>query len=157
GQSRMAPSRRCVRFCLTCAALQLVMVPICGRAGAADPQDTGAAPATVLPPVQVGAARDPVEKSYRRIVRGMDLFEQRHGLAPKASLRFKLLPRHRDANMQGITLAIAGDSVTIPVTIAADNTFVLERSQRALDENAVVMTNRKARSMTWRADIRTPG
>jgi hypothetical protein len=110
-----------------------------------------------LPPVQVGAHRDPVEKSYRKIVRGMDLFEQRRNLAPGAPLRFKLLPRTRDANMQGITLSIVGDSVTIPVAVAPDNTFTLERSQKALAENAVVMTNRKTRSMTWRADIRTPG
>lgn len=143
---------------LTSAALRLAIVLACGTAGAADPQGrTGAAATPVLPPVQVGAHRDPVEKSYRKIVRGMDLFEQRRNLAPGAPLRFKLLPRTRDANMQGITLSIVGDSVTIPVAVAPDNTFTLERSQKALAENAVVMTNRKTRSMTWRADIRTPG
>jgi hypothetical protein len=41
--------------------------------------------------------------------------------------------------------------------VAADNTFALERSRQALDEDAVVIPNRKARSMTWRTDIRTPG
>jgi hypothetical protein len=33
----------------------------------------------------------------------------------------------------------------------------MERSQRALAEDAVVMPNRKALSMSWRADIRTKG
>jgi hypothetical protein len=112
---------------------------------------------TSLPPVEVSALRDPVEKSYRKIVRGMDLFERRHSLAPAASLRFKLLPRNRDTNMQNISLAIVGDRVAIPVRIDADNTFALERSQQALRENAIVTPNRKARSMTWRTDIRTPG
>ena len=143
---------------LTRTALQLAFMLACGTAVAADPPGkAGAAAATVLPPVQVAAPRDPVEKSYRKIVRGMDLFEQRRSLAPSAPLRFKLLPRSRDANMQGITVSIVGDSVTIPVPVAPDNTFTLGRSQKALAEDAQVMTNRKVRSMTWRADIRTPG
>ena len=152
GQSRMKASR------LTSAALQLAIMLACGTVGAANsPGKTAAPPATVLPPVQVGAPRDPVEKSYRKIVRGMDLFEQRRSLAPNALLRFKVLPRIRDTNMQGIELSIVGDSVTIPVSVAPDNTFSMERSRKALDEDALVMTNRKARSMTWRAEIRTPG
>ncbi len=110
-----------------------------------------------LPPVEVTALRDPVEKSYRRIVQGMDVFEQRRSLAPNASLRFKLLPRNRQTNMQGIALTIVGETVNVPVPIAADNTFALERSAQALKEDALVTPNRQARSMTWRADIRTPG
>lgn len=112
---------------------------------------------TALPPVQVTAMRNPVEKSYRRIVRGMDIFEQKHNLAPNAALRFKLLPRTRETNMQGIALTVAGDRVSIPVRVDADNMFTLERSQAAIEEDALVVPNRQARSMTWRADIRTPG
>jgi hypothetical protein len=59
--------------------------------------------------------------------------------------------------MDGIVLKIVGNSVTIPVPVAADHTFALERHQKALDEDASVMPNRKALSMTWRAEIRTPG
>jgi hypothetical protein len=78
-------------------------------------------------------------------------------MAPNASLRYKLLPRQRDTNMDGIEVNIAGDTVTIPVPVAADHTFTLERHQKALDEDASVLPNRKARSMTWRTEIRTPG
>jgi hypothetical protein len=113
--------------------------------------------ATVLPPVEVRALRDPVEKSYRKIVRGMDVFEQRHDLAPEASLRFKLLPRTRQTNMEGIALTIAGESVSIAVKVAPDNTFALERFPQALREDAAVTPNRTAGSMTWRTEIRTPG
>jgi hypothetical protein len=138
--------------------MQLAIVLTSGNVCAADPQGQTRAPAAAaLPPVEVSALRDPVEKSYRKIVRGMDLFEQRRSLAPNAALRFKLLPRSRNANMEGIELNIVSENVTIPVPIAADNTFALERSRRALDEDAVVMPDRKARSMTWRTDIRTPG
>ena len=143
---------------LASAATQLAIMLTCGTVCAADPQaETGAAATAVLPTVEARALRDPVEKSYRKIVKGMDLFERRHSLAPNASLRFKLLPRSRDTDMRGIALSIVGETVTIPVAVAADNTFTLERSKRALDEDAVVAPNRRARSMTWRTDIRTPG
>jgi hypothetical protein len=111
-----------------------------------------------LPQVTITAApRDSVEKSYRKMIRGMDLFERLHGMAPNASLRFKLLPRRRDTNMNGIVLEVVGDSVEIPVPVARDYTFTLERNQQASAENAVVTPNRKSRSMTWRTEIRTPG
>lgn len=115
--------------------------------------------APVLPSVTVTAKanRDPVEKSYRRIIRGMDLFEAEHALAPAAPLRFKLLARKRDTDMQQIEMNVLGASVDLQVAIAPDNTFTLERNQRALQEDAQVVPDRKVRSMTWRTDIRTPG
>jgi hypothetical protein len=108
--------------------------------------------------VTVTALRDPVDKSYRRMVASMELFEEkRRYLAPAATLRFKLLPRKRDTNMEHIDLRIVGDSFVTPVALAPDQTFVLERQERALKENASVRPNRKAGTMTWRAEIRTPG
>jgi len=113
---------------------------------------------TVLPSVTSTATRDPVEKSYRKIIKGMDVFEaQKRVLAPNATLRFKLLPRQPGTDMNGITVEIVGNTVAVPVFVARDRTFTLERNQKALDENALVMPNRKASSMTWRAEIRTPG
>jgi hypothetical protein len=127
----------------------------CGFARPAQTQDRSG---PVLAPVQVTAQRDPVEKSYRKIVRGMDLFEQRRAsMAPNAALRFKLVPRNRETSMQGVALSIVGETVDMPVPLAADNTFTIERSGRALQEDAVVTPNRKQHSMSWRADVRTPG
>jgi hypothetical protein len=146
-----------MKLSLTVAVMQLAFMLNSGNACAADRvEKIAASPAAALPPVEVRELRDPVEKSYRKIVRGMDLFEQRHNLAPNASLRFKLVPRNRETNMQGVALSITGETVMIPVPLAADNTFALERSQRALDEDAVVVPNRRALSLSWRADIRTP-
>jgi hypothetical protein len=121
------------------------------------PWSACAAATAALPAIEVSALRNPVEKSYRRIVRGMDLFDERRNLAPNASLRFKLLPRHRGTSMQGVALTIAGETVEIPVPLAPDNTFALERSAQALKEDAVVTPNRQSQSLSWRADIRTPG
>jgi len=115
------------------------------------------APAWADETVEIRALRDPVDKSYRKMVQGMELFDELHAMAPNASLRYKLLPRKRDTNMDAIALQIVGERFKAPVAVAADHTFTLARLQTALDEDAIVRSERKAQSMTWRAEIRTPG
>ena len=104
-----------------------------------------------------GVSRDPVEKSYRKMVQGMDLFERLRAQAPDAPLRFKLLPRKPGTDMDHILLEVVGSTFAYEVPVADDRTFVLQRDRKALEENAVVSPNRKRMSMTWRTDIRTPG
>ena len=116
-------------------------------------QAAHAQPATV----RVQSTRDPVDKSYRKMIKGMERFERAHALAPTAPLRFQLLPRLPSVDMTGITLRIAGDTVSVPVPVAPDNSFVLPRVDAALREDAAVVANRKTTSMTWRAQIITPG
>ena len=133
-------------------ALAAMLVMCCAALHAQDK------PRGALPPVTITAhPSDPVVKSYRQMVRGMDYFEAMHALAPQAPLRFKLLPRRRETDMDRIDLAISGPGFDIPVPIAPDHTFTLPRNQQALDEDAVVTPNRKKQSMTWRTEIRTPG
>ena len=112
-----------------------------------------------LSPVTVTAAanRDPAEKSYRSIVKGLDVFDQQRSLSPSGELRFKLLPRKRDTDMTNIEIEVIGTATAFAVPVAADQTFALPRNSAALSENAQVVPNRKAQTMTWRADIRTPG
>lgn len=107
--------------------------------------------------VSVSALRNPVDKPYRRMLAGMELFEERRQLAPQAGLRFKLLPRNRATRMEQLELEIVGDSFALPVALAPDRTFELEREPRALKENASVRPNRRAGTLTWRAEVRTPG
>jgi hypothetical protein len=107
--------------------------------------------------VTVPYTRDPVDKSYRKMIRGMERFEREHALAPQASLRFRVLPRSNTVKMTGITLRVVGDNISIPVPVADDNSFVLPRNEQALREDAAVVANRKTTSMTWRAAIVTPG
>ena len=137
----------CLRTVLLCLAALLVSAWHMA-AKAAEPG---------LAPVTVTATRDPVEKSYRKMLQGMEVFERLHALAPQARLRYKLLPRQPGTPLDGMVLKVVGDSVTLNVPVAADHTFTLERNQRAMDEDAQVIPNRKTRSMTWRTDIRTPG
>jgi hypothetical protein len=107
--------------------------------------------------ITVTSTRDPVDKSYRKMMRGMERFEREHALAPQATLRFRLLPRSPNVNMQGITLKVVGDHISVPVPVLDDNSFVLPRNEQALREDAAVIANRKTTSMTWRAVVMTPG
>lgn len=128
----------------------IVLLASCGGALAQESSRPGDA-------VTVTALRNPVDKSYRRMIAGMELFQRRHALAPAAALRFKLLPRNRATNMEHIELQVVGDSFVEPVDVAPDHTFTLQRYPAALKEDASVRPNRKAGTMTWRAEIRTPG
>jgi hypothetical protein len=116
-----------------------------------------ALPALAAETVEVKTLRSPVDKSYRKMVKGMDVFAAKHAMAPQAALRYKLLPRKPGSGMDDITLQVAGDEFRMPVALAADHTFTLARYDQALKENAIVTLNRRASTMTWRADIRTPG
>jgi hypothetical protein len=134
-------------------ALSIALAAACAASHA---QDT---PRQSLPQVAVtGISRDPVEKSFRKMVQGMDHFDNaRAALAPQASLRFKLLPRKPGTDMDDVRLDVVGATFSYRVPIAPDHTFVLQRDPRAVQEDAVVSPNRKRLSMTWRAEIRTPG
>jgi hypothetical protein len=107
--------------------------------------------------VHVPYVRDPVDKSYRRMGTGMQRFERERALAPAATLRFRLLPRLPKARMEGITLRVAGDSLSLPITLDSDLSFVLPHSEAALRQDAAVVANRRSDSMTWRAWVQTPG
>jgi hypothetical protein len=115
------------------------------------------APCALAQTVIVKSTRDPVDKSYRKMVKGMERFEREHALAPQAALRFRLLPRLPNADMTGITLRIAGDTASEPLPIASDNSFALVRNEQLLREDAAVLANRRTASMTWRASIVSPG
>ena len=110
--------------------------------------------------VVVSALRNPVKKSYSKMLEGAAHFKEHQHLAPTATLRFKLLPRKPETKMEGIRLQVADDSRAVPLKVAPDQTFTLEHDgnlRPPLKESAQVMPNRRAGTMTWRADVRTPG
>ena len=111
------------------------------------------------PPAQVTvtATRDPVDKSYRKMLAGMDRFERDRALAPNATLRFELLPRLPTTRLDGITLRVVGDTMALPVAVAPDHTFTLERDGEALRQDAALVASSKTSTLTWRAQVRSPG
>ncbi len=117
-----------------------------------------AAAAQAVPSVAVTSTRDPVDKSYRRMIRGMDRFAREAPvLAPGAALRFRLLPRLPGTRMEDIEMKVVGDTLGLPVPVDADNTFIVARDERAWREDAALVANRRTASMTWRAEVRSPG
>lgn len=104
--------------------------------------------------IQVTAVRHPVDKSYRKMLKGMDLFEEMHALAPEAALRFRLYPRKRGTDIKIGALHVVSEEVDMTIPVATDNTFTLRHD---LPQDARVRSERRADTMTWRADIRTPG
>lgn len=133
--------------------LHIALVAACTASGAQERPKQAPQQITIT-----GTSRQAVEKSYRKMVQGMDYFERaRAAIAPAASLRFKLLPRKPGTDMDRIVLEVIGSSFDYAVPIAPDHTFVLERDVKAMEEDAVVSPNRKRLSMTWRTEIRTPG
>lgn len=134
----------------------LIFASLTAACSTASAQDKPA-PALSAVTVAAKANRDPVEKSYRKMVRGMDFFDAQRSVSPNGTLRFRLLPRRPDTDMKSIEMEVIGSTVAFAVAVAPDATFTLARNPRAFDENAQVVPNRKAQSMTWRSDIRTPG
>lgn len=59
--------------------------------------------------------------------------------------------------MNSIEIEVLGSTVDFSVPVALDHTFTLQRNKQAWEEDAQVTPNRKAQSMTWRTEIRTPG
>lgn len=136
-----------------CQVVAIALVAACTALGAQEQPRQVPQQITIT-----GTSRQPVEKSYRKMIQGMDYFERaRAAIAPDASLRYKLLPRKPGTDMDRIVLEVIGSTFDYAVRIAPDHTFVLERDVNAMKENAVVSTNRKRLSMTWRTEIRTPG
>jgi hypothetical protein len=132
------------------AAATAILMASCGLAQAQS------APAPIQT-VRVPFVRDPVDKSYRKMVKGMDRFARERALAPAATLRFRLLPRLPNSRLDGVSLRVLGDNVSVPVTIDPDFSFVLPRNAQALAEDAAVIANRRSDSMTWRAWVQSPG
>jgi hypothetical protein len=110
--------------------------------------------------VEVKGVRDPQMQAYRSAWAGLDAFDKYRHLAPQAGpLQFRIRPRDDNQNgtIKGITLAIVGNGDPLPVAIAADGLFRIERNQRAYDDKADLIFNHKRHLFTAYAEIRTPG
>lgn len=116
------------------------------------------AAAQALPQVEVPSTRAPVDKSYRRMLQGMERFARDQAvLAPQATLRFRLWPRQPGMALDGVRLRVAGDTRSMALPLAPDHSFTLPRDEGLWREDAAVLANRKTLSMTWRAEVRSRG
>jgi hypothetical protein len=90
------------------------------------------------------------------MIAGMDRFDRDHALAPRATLRFQLLPRLPTTRLDDITRRVVGDTAALPVAVAPDHTFTLPRDAGALKEDAALLASSKTATLTWRAQVRSP-
>ena len=123
------------------------------------PASAGPVPAE-QEPVHVSGMRNPELKTYRVMAAGLDAFDDHRALAPAAKMvRFKLTRRAGAplTDMENLALRISGDTVSIPVPVTADGIFVLPRSEKAEDEDADLVLNKKKGGYRWRPDVRSDG
>ncbi|WP_219117481.1 hypothetical protein [Janthinobacterium sp. UMAB-56] len=107
--------------------------------------------------VDVQGTRDPDLRPYRTMLKGLDAYADHRRLAPDAPLRFMLIPATPQARLDGVTLHLSADNLSIPVPLSADGGFTLTRDKTAYDANADLVSNKKRDTLRWRADIHTPG
>ncbi|PJJ21821.1 hypothetical protein CLU90_5118 [Janthinobacterium sp. 67] len=107
--------------------------------------------------VDVQGTRDPDLRPYRTMLKGLDAYADHQHLAPDAPLRFMLIPATPKARLDGVTLHLSADNLSIPIPLAADGGFILTRDKTAYDANADLVSNKKRATLRWRADIHTPG
>ena len=105
--------------------------------------------------VNVKGMRDPDWKPYSAMLKGVKRFEEKHGLAPGAELRFILEPRRADVDMHAIALRLESDEAGMAIPLGERNIFSLPVGQGTLYEKAELTVNRKAGSVRWLPYIRS--
>lgn len=127
------------------------MLCLCGAAVQAR-ADTAQA---MEPSVTVKGIRDPDWKPYSAMLKGVKRFEEKHGLAPGAQLRFILEPRSTDVDMHAIALRLESDEAGMQIPLGERNIFTLPVEQGPLYEKAELTVNRKAGSVRWIPYVRS--
>jgi hypothetical protein len=116
-------------------------------------------PAAAPKSVEVNSIRNPEMRSYRSLWAGFEAFDEHHGMAPAAPLRFQLLgPDGKPAGADpGLALRLASDEGSVPVPIGAGGMLDIARSRAAYDADAYFILNQKSGRFKARPEIRTPG
>ena len=105
--------------------------------------------------VHIKGIRDPDWKPYSSMLKGVKRFEEKHGLAPGAQLRFILEPRRADVDMHAIALRLESDEAAMAIPLGERNIFTLPVEQGPLYEKAELTVNRKAGSVSWIPYVRS--
>lgn len=111
------------------------------------------------PVVKIDGMKSPQMHSYRAVVKGLDIFDKLHHLAPAVpEVRFLFQMRgDRIAPDEAPVLRIAGEELSQYVPIGPDGRFSIPRIQQAIDEDAALIMNRKKNTYRIWPEIRTPG
>ena len=105
--------------------------------------------------VNIKGIRDPEWKPYSAMLKGLHRFEEKHALAPDATLRFILQPRRADIDMNALQLRLESDEASAAIPLEEKNLFTLPVTQDPLHAKADLTLNRKAGSVRWIPYIRS--
>lgn len=105
--------------------------------------------------VNVKAIRDPAWKPYAAMLKGVRRFEEKHDLAPSAELRFVLIPRRSDIDMNELHLRLQSDEASLAIPLQEGNIFTLPVEPKLAADNAELMLNRTAGSVRWLPYVRS--
>jgi len=100
---------------------------------------------------------DREEHPYRKMLKAMEMFAPYQARHPDAVLRFKLIPRRADVDMDGLRLAIVGDQGREAVELASDHSFTLPVRSDLREQNAMVRANLPSGDLGWMVQIRRAG
>ena len=137
------------------AGLMLCLCAAAVQAQADTAQATEPSVQDVAASVNVKGIRDPDWKPYSAMLKGVKRFEEKHGLAPGAQLRFILEPRRADVDMHTIALRLESDEAAMAIPLGERNIFTLPVEQGPLYEKAELTVNRKAGSVRWIPYVRS--
>jgi len=137
------------------AGLMLCLYGAAVQAQADTAQATEPSAQDVAASVNVKGIRDPDWKPYSAMLKGVKRFEEKHGLAPGAQLRFILEPRRADVDMHAIALRLESDDAAMAIPMGERNIFTLPVEQGPLYEKAELTVNRKAGSVRWIPYVRS--
>lgn len=107
--------------------------------------------------IEISGTKDPDWKRYRAMLKGLNAFDKYHSLAPNATHKYILRPRQEGVELQGVSLRLAYNDMSLPISIAEDGTFSLPRDEQAQQQDAEVLINRKKNLFRWWPHIRSPG
>lgn len=137
------------------AGLMLCLCAAAVQAQADTAQATEPSAQDVAASVNIKGIRDPDWKPYSAMLKGVKRFEEKHGLAPGAQLRFILEPRRADVDMHTIALRLESDEAAMAIPLGERNIFTLPVEQGPLYEKAELTVNRKAGSVRWIPYVRS--
>lgn len=138
------------KFRITLLALGAGLV---GSAWAADPPS----PADSLPKVEVTAVRqDLAEKSYRKLLKAMDMFQAWHADHPGTSMRFRIFARRAGVDLHDLAVDIIDRETggRTRVDVAPDGSFTVPVIASARDDDAVVRASFPDDQLAWRVIVR---
>lgn len=107
--------------------------------------------------IEISGTKDPDWKRYRAMLKGLNAFDKYHALAPNAAHKYILRPRHEGVALQGVSLRLAYNDMSLPIPIGEDGSFSLPRDEQAQQQDAEVLINRKKNLFRWWPHIRSPG